>query len=75
MNIYTIEFSGHYPVGAVALVFAHTQERAVQVFLNQIKEEEPDLYESCKHQAERGLEVRLHHPEIPRCVILLNGNY
>lgn len=29
MNVYTVEFEGHYPVGAVALVVAEDREMAL----------------------------------------------
>lgn len=76
MNIYSIHFCGHYPVGAVAVVIAKTPEEALEVFQKKLAEEEPLLVDHNigKLSPEPTL-IWSELQSVPACSILLNGNY
>ena len=72
MSIYSIDFIGHYPVGAVAIVQAESEEQAKDRFLETLAKEEPYLAEG--NTRDKIYVTELHLDEVP-CRILLNGEY
>lgn len=81
MKLWQIDFIGHYPVGAVAVVKAPTKETAVENFLAVLAIEEPHLYpdevEGKNRRNQNTREFLLQNcTQITESVkILLNGEY
>lgn len=68
MNVYTIHFSGHYPVGACAVIVAETEQKALNAIHRELKK--------------KGLEQKLSKEDLElldtgkaEVRILLDGNY
>lgn len=68
MNIYAIDFVGHYPVGATAVVAAESEEGALILFARQLAIEEPSL-------SVKGATIEKLDFSAQKCHILSNGNY
>ncbi len=67
MNVYTVEFDGYYPVGAVALVIAEDIKMAETLLNNKLQEMGLDLI-SYKDIKQQDTTTR-------RVDVLLDGNY
>ena len=72
LNLYAIEFIGHWPVGAVAVVRSASREEAIDSFMFKLSQEEPILY---NHQDRDKLDVTQLASTRDMCTILLNGEY
>lgn len=76
MNVYSIHFSGVYPVGAVAVVVAADQEGAVHCFLQHIQKHATYLVkDNPKEKLEAHLIFYGSSENSPKCAILLDGEY
>lgn len=72
LKLYAIEFVGHYPIGAVAVVMASDETKAMLAFMDKLHVEEPILWED---QRADDLVITKLPSEEDRCTILLNGDY
>lgn len=81
MKLWQIDFIGHYPIGAVAVVKAPTKEIAVNNFLVVLAAEEPFLYpddaeaKNLKGSNTREFLLRNCVQLVESVKILNNGNY
>lgn len=66
---YCTEFTGHYPVGAAALVHAASQEEAASL-LNAVLQNEHKLPGDAQPE-----DMKMYEPESRDVTILLDGNY
>ena len=71
--LYTVNFCGHYPVGAVAIVAATSEAEAIAKFLKQLAVEEPTLVEFTPVDELDVEELDLSASNDTK--ILLNGDY
>ena len=76
VKLYAIKFSGYYPVGAVALVWAPSQLEAIDYLLHKLlemtlfhKNPRKDLEEACEFICETEQDKLFY------CNILLDGEY
>jgi hypothetical protein len=65
------DFEGHYPVGTVAVVYAHNREQAKRTLRDELRKQglgkdDPDKW---------TLSPVTPLPKTPRAVVLLNGDY
>lgn len=73
MKLWSIYFTGHYPVGAVAVVIAETAHEAILKFLSELRLKEPYLSKDISNDYET-LKDRCKQITQP-VTILLNGEY
>ncbi|PHQ81758.1 MAG: hypothetical protein COB66_01415 [Coxiella sp. (in: Bacteria)] len=71
-RIYQVEFEGHYPIGAVAVVKAANEEEAIDRFRKQLAKEEPHLMRS---NPKCNIRAELLPFKNQQVYILHNGNY
>jgi hypothetical protein len=67
MNIYTVEFNGYYPVGAVALVVAEDIDTALILINNKLK--------LMGFRSVEKTDLKQQDNSTRRVDILLDGNY
>lgn len=67
-KLYSVDFKGHYPVGAVAVVKAASKEEALEIFTRHLAKVEPYL-------SAKGCDITELPFNSDNCYILLNGNY
>jgi hypothetical protein len=69
-RFYRIYFCGHYPIGAVAVMIAHSKQEALNLFQSRLQTEEPTLVEfNTDLTVDNVVELT------ERCTVLLNGEY
>jgi hypothetical protein len=74
MNIYSIDFTGYYPVGAVAVVSADSPAVACQMLYDHLQV--LGLVQNQCNTFEKLMEsCSLIDSSIPKVTILLDGNY
>jgi hypothetical protein len=69
-KFYRVDFCGHYPVGAVAVMIAYSKQEALNLFQTRLQAEEPTLVEfNTDLTVDNVVELT------ERCTVLLNGDY
>jgi len=71
-KFYSINFVGHFPIGAVAVMIAQSKQEALDLFKLKLEQEEPTLA-SDNYNKNLKLENVVELTE--RCTILNNGDY
>ena len=69
-RFYSVQFVGHYPIGAVAVMIAHSKQEALNLFKLKLEQDEPTLVPFNAH-----ITVESVTELTERCTILNNGEY
>lgn len=76
MAVYSIKFTGYYPVGAVAVVAAESKDEAVLQLINDLRSNHPQLANEKGNQFNKLMESNTELDFVLQpCQILLDGKY